>query len=74
MRVVVAFAAFASLLVGCTSTVKTDAPDSANPWHVVPLAMSGTVPDRPAILVNEQTGETWIYELSSNQWWPVQRK
>src|SRR4051812_22114440 len=71
MRVIVAVAASMLLLVGCTNTRPNTPPTSTGSWRVVPLNSCNTFPERCAILVNEQTGDTWIY--SADHWTPVKR-
>lgn len=72
MRVIVALAASALLLVGCANTPPSASPTPKGSWRVVPLNPPSNFPDRCAILVNEQTGDTWIYN-SADQWTPVKR-
>ena len=71
MRVVVTAAALA-LLAGCASTPPTQSPAHTGSWRVVPLSGASNFPDRCALLVNEQTGDTWVYN-SADQWTPVKR-
>ena len=72
MRVRVTVAAFTLWLVGCTNTAPTQSPTPVGSWRVVPLNPTSNFPDRCAILVNEQTGDTWIYN-GADQWTPVKR-
>ncbi len=71
MRVIVVVAASMLLLVGCTTTSPAARPAATAPaaavtfWRVVPVNPS-------PMLVNEQTGETWVYN-GANQWSPVYR-
>lgn len=65
-----------SLATGCatrTASTPTNPTPSPNAWRVIPLA-SDTVPNDPnaharAILLNNQTGETWMSaDNGSPQW------
>ncbi len=71
MRVNVAVVALTLCLVGCASTHPTGPSPATATWRVVPLS-TNTFPERCAILVNEQTGDTWIY--SSDQWNELKRQ
>jgi len=73
MRVIVAAAAFTMLLGGCANTPPTASPTPMAGWRVIPLNPSTNFPDRIAILVNEQTGDTWTYNAASNEWNPLKR-
>lgn len=82
MRVTVPVASLALFLSGCTSTSPTTSippttssqsiapPPATGAWRVVPLNTTD-FPQRAAILVNEQTGDTWIY--NPDQWVPLKR-
>ena len=69
---IVTAAALTLLLVGCASTPPTESPAPAGPWRIVPLNPTSSSPDRSAMLVNEQAGDTWIYN-GADQWTPVKR-
>jgi hypothetical protein len=49
-------------------------PHPGGAWRVVPLTSTSARPDRIAMLINEQAGDTWIYDIGSNDWTPVERK
>jgi ABC-type uncharacterized transport system auxiliary subunit len=82
MRVIILVAAVTLFLSGCTGTPPTTSikpapstqplapPPATGSWRVIPLNTT-TFPHRAAILVNEQTGETWIY--NPDQWVPLTR-
>jgi hypothetical protein len=54
------------LLVGCVKIPKFDLPPQ-QPWQVVPLGSN------TAILLNDQTGETWINLNADTGWYPMRR-
>jgi len=70
MRVIVAVAALTLSLVGCSTNSQPASPSATDAWHVVPLnppLNPANSPEGRAILLNEQTGDTWLY--SSDQRW-----
>ena len=72
MRLIVAVAGLLLFMGGCTNTQPSGPLTTPGSWRVVPLNTNSSQ-DRCAILVNEQTGETWIYEPGSNSWTPLRR-
>ncbi|HEV2296350.1 MAG TPA: hypothetical protein VGR35_21080 [Tepidisphaeraceae bacterium] len=71
MRLVVALATLALLLAGCVGRATTE-PHADGHWRVIPLNPDHNFPSRAAILLNGQTGDTWIYS-GADQWTPVTR-
>jgi hypothetical protein len=55
----------------------TAPPEKAGPngdWRIVTLARSPGDTFMPAMLINQQTGETWRYDyVNSGSWQPVKR-
>ncbi len=70
MRLLILFAAIFLSLTGCISSHRSGSQPATGVWRVVPLNTNS--PDRPAILVNEETGDTWMY--TSGSWNPIQRR
>ena len=61
-------------LAGCSGTQNlAPEPAATSPWRVVPLHPRENSQDAPAILVNEQTGDTWFFQPPQH-WIPVIRQ
>jgi hypothetical protein len=74
MRIGLSLALLGLSLVGCHDSLQepSHSAEAAAPWRVIPLTGTANYPDRCAILVNQKTGDTWIYN-SSDQWTPLKR-
>lgn len=68
MRLTIALATLMLSLAGCAGNSATERHPKGQ-WRVIPLnpAQNTNYPDRTAILVNERTGDTWIYEPRNNR-------